>query len=410
MAGYAARTRPSEGVIAPLYVKALAVEDGRKSKDGRVVIVTADVIGFPRVVADQVAVAVLKRYGVERAQLVLNASHTHSGPVVWPNLSTMYPMDDAQRNDVQVFTRGFVDRVVDVVGMALADLKPMTVESAQGKASFAVYRRMTVDGAIKLAPNAAGPVDHSVPTVQVRDAAGQLKAVMFGYSCHNTTMTGEFYQLNGDYAGFAQAEVERMHPGAVALFATACAGDQNPNPRSSLELARRHGKELGMAVGAAIAGKREKLNGKIQSRFQLIDLPMQYFTRDQFEKDLKNENPVAVARAKNMLAAFDRRDVNRRVAYPIQAIRLGQLPIVTLGGEVVVEYCLRLKKELGDERMFVMGYSNDVMCYIPTKQQIAEGGYEAKDSFLYYGLPAPLAGEIEEQIVTSVKRLLAKIR
>jgi neutral ceramidase len=407
MAGYAARTKPSEGVIAPLFAKALAMEDAKKS---RVIFVGTDVIGIPRVVADEIAVQALKQFGVERRELVLNSSHTHSGPVIWPNLSTMYPMNEAQRADVQAYTRTFIERVVQAIGAAIGDLKPANVDSAIGKAEFAVHRRLPGEKGIQLAPNPAGPVDHAVPTVQVRGPDGKLRAVLFGYSCHNTTMTGQFYQLNGDYAGFAQAELEAKYTGAAALFATGCAGDQNPNPRSSLELAKRHGSALAAAVSKAVEGPREELKGRIKTRFQLIDLPFQYFAKDDFEKELQSANPVAVARAKEMLRAFETRNVKRRLPYPIQGVRLGQLTIVALGGEVVVEYCLRLRRELGIPNLFVMAYSNDVMCYIPTKQQIAEGGYEAKDSFLYYGTPAPLAADVEEEIVTRVKQLVAKMK
>src|SRR5712664_2613710 len=86
MSGYAARTHPSEGVLAPLWAKALALES---SPAGRMVIVTADVVGIPRAVADQVAARVEKQYGLKRSQFLLNASHTHTGPMVWPNLSNL---------------------------------------------------------------------------------------------------------------------------------------------------------------------------------------------------------------------------------------------------------------------------------------------------------------------------------
>lgn len=116
MAGYAARTKPSEGVLLPLHVKALAIEDQRK---GRVVILTSDIIGFPKSVAEEIAVGALKQFGLERSQLVLNSSHTHSGPVVWPNLRGMYPMNPEQRAQVEAFTRGLVAKSIATIGEAL---------------------------------------------------------------------------------------------------------------------------------------------------------------------------------------------------------------------------------------------------------------------------------------------------
>lgn len=403
MAGYAARKHPSEGVVAPLYAKALAIDDGGK---GRVVFVTTDIIGYPRSVSEEIAVKVLKQYGLERGQLVLNASHTHSGPVVWPNLSEMYPLNGEQRERVEAFTRRLVGQVVELVGVALGKMGKARVEQDQSVATFAMHRRKQTPEGIKLAPNPEGPKDHLVPVIKVRDGKGKLRAVMFGYSCHNTTMTGEFYQLNGDYAGFAQAEIEARRPGVMALFATGCAGDQNPEPRSSFELAERHGKALGEAVVAVLERKGEELKGKIEGRYQVIELPFAPFGQNDFEKELGSANAYARRRAEVMLKAMAERRISHQLSYPIQAVRLGQARVVTLGGEVVVDYCLRLRRETGNPKLFVMAYSNDVMCYIPTRKQVEEGGYEARDSFIYYGQPAGLAGEAEDILIEKVKALL----
>lgn len=408
MAGYASRSHPSEGVLQQLYVKALALDDGHK---GRVVIVSSDLIGLPRGVADEVAIAVLKKYGVERGQLVLNVSHTHSGPVVWPNLSDMYPMNPEQRATVEAFTRKLVAQMTEAVGAALGNLQPAIVEYGIGEAGFAMNRRMPdAQGIVKLSPNPAGPTDHSVPTLKVRSKNGKMIGLLFNYACHNTTMTGEFYQLNGDYAGYAQAELEKRYSGAVALFVAGCGGDQNPNPRSTLEHAKLHGTALADAVAKVVDQKQEVLHGRIRSGFLLTELPYQPFGQNDFEADLKSTNKYVVGRAKNMLKAIETRTIPRTLPYPIQVLKLGQMSMVTLGGEVVVSYCLRLRKETGNTKLMVLGYSNDVMCYIPTRKIVEEGGYEGKDSFVYYGQPAPISVDAEELIIDRAKALLKRVK
>ena len=89
--------------------------------------------------------------------------------------------------------------------------------------------------------------------------------------------------------------------------------------------------------------------------------------------------------------------------YPVQVWRLGTgLRLVTLGGEVVVDYALRLKQVLGPERTWVAGYSNDVMAYIPSRRVLKEGGYEGGASMVYYGLPTVWAPQLEDDIVREV--------
>ena len=124
MSGYADRKHPSEGVLQPLAAKALAIED---SKGGRVVIVTTDLIGLPRQVSDEVAARVLKQFGLERPRLLLNSSHTHTGPVVRPNLKTMFTLDEDNARRIDEYTRELTDNLVAVVGAALGDLAPAQI-------------------------------------------------------------------------------------------------------------------------------------------------------------------------------------------------------------------------------------------------------------------------------------------
>ena len=81
-----------------------------------------------------------------------------------------------------------------------------------------------------------------------------------------------------------------------------------------------------------------------------------------------------------------------------------QVTWIALGGEVVVDYSLRLKKELPKGRaIWVTAYANDVMAYIPSKRVLAEGGYEGDSSQIYYGQPTKWGPGIEETIIAGVK-------
>jgi hypothetical protein len=81
------------------------------------------------------------------------------------------------------------------------------------------------------------------------------------------------------------------------------------------------------------------------------------------------------------------------------------LTLVALGGEVVVDYALRLAREYPDRRMWVAAYSNDVFGYVPSVRVLREGGYEGGDAMIYYGRPGPFIEAVEELIVGEVRRL-----
>ena len=403
MSGYAARTHPSEGVEQDLWAKALALRDpgGRQ-----VVLVTTDLIGLPRAISDEVAARVAARFRVERAGLVLSASHTHCGPAVRKNLAVLYDFGEEDRRRVDAYGAELVDRLVEVVGAALRNLGPASLSAGHGDVGFAVNRREPTPEGVKIGVNPAGPVDHDVPVLKVARKDGSLLAVLFGYACHNTTLGGDFYRIGGDYAGYAQAAIEEAHPGATALFMMLCGGDQNPIPRGTLDLAREHGSALAAEVERVLGTALRPVAPQVRTRLEVVSLAFAPHTRAVFEEESTSADKFRKRRARLMLAAYDEGRPVRETPYPVQAIRLGSdLTFLALAGEPVVDYALRLKREYPGEGLIVAGYCNDVMCYIPSRRVLQEGGYEAVDNTIYYGQPGPFTEAVEDTIVAAVRRV-----
>ncbi len=409
MSGYASRNHPSEGVLQRISAKALAFEDER---GGRAVVVTVDLVGLPREVSDRAAAALQKQCGLERSAILFNASHTHTGPVVWPNLKIMLDPTPEQRQQLRAYSQRVTEALVAAAGGALGSLQPASVALGHGNAGFAVNRREVAPNGIKLGVNPNGPVDHDVPVLRVSGDDGKLIAVLFGYACHNTTLTGEHYQISGDYAGQAQSFVEGKHPGTTAMFLMLCGGDQNPNPRSKVELAVQHGRTLADEVERVLEGKLKAVRPPVRTAFRIVEPRFAPHDREAYEKEAASSNVFLARRGREMLQSFDERKPIHSVPYPVQAIRFGRdLTLVALGGEVVVDYGLRIKKEYADakEDVVVAGYSNDVMCYIPTQRVLKEGGYEAVDSMIYYGQPGPFGEGIEDTVMEGVRSVMARV-
>jgi len=208
MAGYASRKKPSEGVIQELYAKALALED---QTGKRVVLVTSDLLGFPAAVSHNIAERVEQKHHLTRKQLLLSSSHTHGGPVIGRMLGRIYPMNSQQWADVNAYTSELEEKIVKLVRVSLKSLRPARLSFGHGEAGFAMNRRARTDGGVIIGVNKEGPVDRDVPVLRVDDAHGKLRAVVFGYACHNTTAR-DLLQFHADYAGFAQAWLQDHHP------------------------------------------------------------------------------------------------------------------------------------------------------------------------------------------------------
>lgn len=407
LSGYASRNKPSNGVLQRLYAKALAVDDGQGS---RVVIVTTDLIGLPRALSDVIAARVQKEHGLERARLLLNSSHTHTGPMIRENLKLMANLSPEDAAAVDRYARKLTDQLVQLTAAALGDMKPVKIEAAEGQADFAINRREKTPEGVKIGLNPGGPGDRSVPVIRVSAADGKTIAVLFGYACHNTTLTGEHYKISGDYAGHAQAELEKRMPGTNAMFLQLCAGDQNPNPRSQEKYVEQHGSALAAEVARVLEGRMKPVQGKVRAAMVWQDLPLQPYTRSDFEKMQNDQNEGRARYARAMLQAMDQQQARRSIPFPVQAIKLApQLTIVALGGEPVIEYALNIKKANPGRQVIVAGYSNDVMGYLPTAKMLEEGGYEPISSVIGYGLPAPFAPEAEKLVLNAVSTVLKRV-
>lgn len=410
MAGYASRKKPVEGADMDLFAKALVIED---AAGGKLAIITADLVSVPRAVRLATAEAVEKAHGIPPERLLINVSHTHCGPELRPWRT--YATDDPpkRKREAEEYGSWLAETFTRLVGEALEKRVDASAGYMHSRCGFAMNRRRPDDaGGFLNAPNPDGPVDHRVPVLQVRKAADKREiAIMFGYACHCTTLNHQ--RFNGDYAGHAQAMIEAAHPGAVALFMNGCSGDQNPYPRRKFELAEAHGRTLSLAVETALETPPRALHGSIQAALREIPLKFERTpARPELEERARGSDKLDAQLARHLLGQFDAGEtLMTEYPYPVQVVRLGdELTLVALGGEVVVDYSLRLQKEIADPVVWVAGYSNDVMTYIPSRRVWNEGGYEGGDAMKHNHFPARWHPEVEEVIIRTVHELRSGLK
>lgn len=412
MAGYGGRDRPAEGKQTDLWAKALALED---ASGKRAVVLTLDLVGIDRGTSVRITKQLAEQHHLSREQIAICTSHTHCGPAVGQNLGPLhyFLVDDTQRQLIDEYSSILVDKSVRVVGEALGALAPHELTWGNGRATYAVNRRANAEANVlnlRDENKLLGPVDHDVPVLAVRKPTGELSAVLFGYACHATVLG--FYQWCADHPGYAQSTLEANHPGCVALFWAGCGADQNPLPRRTVEHAVHYGQRLATAVDEVLlATKMKPVAPQLALTFREIDLALDKLpSRSEIEADLKSTNKFLVSRAKLLLQRLDAGEpMSQTYPYPIGVWKLGEdLQFITLGGEVVVDFAVRLKSELRGTKTWVAGYSHDVMAYIPSLRVLREGGYEGETAMIYYGLPTKWSPEVEEAIVREVHGQIGK--
>lgn len=263
-------------------------------------------------------------------------------------------------------------------------------------------REFTPRGVI-LGVNPRGLVDRTVPVLRVDSADGKLRAALFGYACHNTTLTQTNYNLCGDFAGFAQAYIQERFPGAQAMFMIGCGGDANPYPRGTIANAKENGAALGQEASRVLNGSLRPVNGPLTCVFDQASLPLQEFSRAELVK-MTNGPSWQAGNAAALLAKLDRGD---RLAssheFPVAVWQFGNdLTLVALSGEVVVDYVPLIEQAIGPLQLWVAAYCNDVFGYFPSARVLKEGGYECRGLYTSEGFFAPAA---QDALVAKVREL-----
>ena len=401
LAGYAARDHQSEGTLHDLWAKALAIED---AEGNQAVLITTDILGFPKALSDQIRDQLETELKLSRAQIILSSTHTHSGPVLKDALYDIYPLDEQHINIIEQYSNKLVDQIVALAGEAFRSMEPVQIYTHNGVTRFQVNRRNNDASTLNSLTELKGPNDHAVPVIKVVDTHGDLMAVAFGYACHPTVLDG--YDYSGDYPGFAQIELEESYPGATALFFMGAGADQNPLPRLTVGLARQYGKELAAGVERVLEEDMRELSPQLSVSYSEIELPLNPPPSKEELLEIAQDSLTYIKRwADNMLDKMEKEEpfINS-YPYPLQVWHMGDQMVINMGGEVVVEYAIKLKQIFGQD-IFVIAYSNDDMAYIPSVTILEEGGYEGLISQMVYGLPSTWKPDIESMIIQEIVRL-----
>lgn len=410
LAGYGGKTRMSQRVEHPIWLKALALKDDSGATS---VLVTADLVGLSDTMVSIIAKTALEKHGIPRERLILNTSHNHSCPVTADVLWLYYEFTPEEAAVKDRYTEMVYAKYEEVIGNAIANLAPAELAFDQGLAGVAVNRRRSRGPESRAL---GGQVDQDVPVITVK-AGNDLKAIVFGYSCHTTALGG--LSINGDYAGFAQLELEKTFPSSVAMFVQNCGGDANPLPRirgkdvEAIELANMYGKVLAEAVRQVIATKMSPLNGPIHAAMGETELSLQPgIPLEELKQRLPNLTGMPKREFEHFIRQYETLgSPPDRVKYPVQVWRMGSnFQFIALTGETVVDYSLKFKAAYGWNSTWVCGYNNDLTSYVPSLRVHKEGGYEGVTGMFEYGHRAPYTETVEERITTKVEELMKQTK
>ena len=323
------------------------------------------------------------------ANVLIGASHTHGGGPIASCFES--EADPAYLELVSA-------RVAEAVGSAYRSLHVAELGDGFGREpSISFNRRFLMrDGKHLTHPgkgNAdivkpAGAIDPDVGVLAARSPGGSLLGVFVNFACHLTVMGGNGF--TADYV-YHLRETLRQHfknPKLAVGFLLGAAGDvtQVDNLRPGREFGDPWARMFGLALAAETVQTVERMSWQhdllIQTAQTFVNIPI----RDANEADreipalgLGSGSTVVdkiYARERELLA----QERLRRPLVPceVQAIRIGDLGLVTTGAEFFCQLGLDIKAASPFPRTWVVSLANDWIGYVPTASAYYAGGYEPR--------------------------------
>jgi len=390
--------KPSDDIIDELYAKALVLNDGHTT----IAIVSADLLYTPlEEITNPIREIIKEKIGIPEQNVLICATHTHSGPEVFTK-SKLGPDTEIPASKIdQFYLQTLIRKTASSVMIAYKNMQDVKIGAAKGQIPEIVYNRRPrlTDGSVKMAftlpPEVTttkkietdaegnvkvtftlpdkeaeldfGPIDPEVCVLRVEDMNGEIVGSLVNFGCHpvciypylNTT-------ISADYPAYTMQVVEQIE-GGVCLFALGLAGNTVPIQRGVIP--RRQ-------IGKALGGESLR---RLQSVSTVGDVTLNA-SKKEIRFPIKTASPTdkSPAPASPDASRGGGKDVDEKnyITTEIQVLRLGDIYILGLPGEILVEVGLEIKRRAGVEKLFVISLSNDAIGYVCHSQAYKEGGYE----------------------------------
>ncbi len=408
-----------------LGAQILILKDARGTE---FVLVSFDLVGLPHDLSDRIRTRIVHELGAEWNLVVLNFSHTHSGPYVLRSL--MAGVGPPPENEVDYF-KMLEERIESAVKRAAKAMKTVEVETFAGKSTIGINRRgKNEQGERGLIPDPNGPFDENLWVMKVTPKDGSAPAVLFSYACHPVIVYGFAPSvISADFPGVARNRLkEALGTNTHPQFVQGFAGNVRPRELADVEHNRfrtaqssdvqKVGGELAAAVLTALKSSGQKLELRIAGTSDRPFLPRgNPPSREVYEKmrteGIANTNEYFLGVSDYWLKRYDSGEgFARGDVWSLGLIRLADDQwIVHSGGEPCVEWRAKISQWLAPLKIVPWGYCQESKSYLPTEALLPEGGYEVLQSNeARESTPAPFAPGIENAVHDSLLRQLAFIK
>lgn len=423
MGGRGPRFSPGVEVLDPLAAQAVVLEDG---KGERAVWISIDMIGMTWQRTSGLRQELSAMTGIPFEAIVINFSHTHSGPM---SGFEGYATTMAKPAELEAYESDLMTRCIKMVLDAVGRTQEVTVCAHRGTSEIGINRRRrNPDGKMGMGPNPEGHYNPDLWVLDLTASSSDDRCVLFNCSCHPVMVYGFAWDgISADFPGVCRNRLaESLGPNLHAQFVQGFAGNVRPRQLADLEAGTFRkstpedvalaGNQLADDVLSTIAsgGSRLELDMAHASGFAMVPrdhsaLPPLSHWETLAESDEELERNLGTYWSERLRSGIP---PVRFLPWAVGLIRLAPgHQIAWLANEVLAEWLPLLREWMNDPNLIGWGYCQDGRNYMPTDALIGEGGYEVDRANTYskYG-PGPVAVGINEATRKTFSELADRIR
>jgi len=400
LSGYAARNKPSQGVHDNLYAKSIYIENNKE----KVALISLDLVGLPLNITNKIRKAV--KEDVDLDNVVIACTHTHSGP-----------------NTISFLNAKIDDNWISLLPNKIVDLIKLSIKrKEQVKIGF---KKVNIFGVGKNRRGNKKEVDPELAIIKVQDLKDRVNAIFLNLSCHATVLDANNLLISADYPAYIYKFLSEVYPDAIILFTNGAAGDINIGYSAddsalgekmdirTFENAERIGKRICNKVISVINDIPINNKELLVYKKKIIKLPFKIQPPQKYkleEQIKKRQDSIIKITDKSKKKKFQIRQIYDEVILEkmksqynnsgflnteINILRINDSILVTIPGELFCKLGLKIKKILSPKIAMIVGYTNDYVSYIPTKEAFSQGGYEVETSLFTDEVGNILTNEIE---------------
>lgn len=426
IAGYFVK-RLADGVLDPLYVNTIALQNGEDT----LILMAADCMAVMIDAVNKIKAVISERTGVPEDNILFSALHQHTGPQLGGGRAgASGPLGDMPFIDV------VMRKFADGAQMAIDDLREAGMSTALTEVaepiSF-VRRYFTDDGKVKTNPNTdeikivgrCSEADNTVRVVRFhREGANDIALINF--STHPDVIGGT--KWSADWPGFTRRFVEEELEGVSAVFFTGTQGDTNhidyfkPNAERFKETPYQHSEYMGRVVADAVISVWDKTEAQSETALSCesriiynktntegieyyddaVAYEKEYVEKSTEENwgklNIKSDKIISIAHARRIIAL---RNAPIFRPIPLMVVSIGNVVVVGFGGEPFTEYSRIVKRLAPDKFTMTTINTNGYTGYYPSTEAFKQGGYEVDGSLF--------SPDIESQITEAIEDMLKNI-